>query len=311
MTQFIVNPQSRSDKAVEIWEDVKNYLTQKNIPYELHMTKSAGDAVNLARKVTSKATDTDEKINVVALGGDGTLCEVLNGLQLADNVNLGYIPTGSGNDFGRSMHFPSNTLTLLERITDDPETTSIDFGTVKLGNSPWEENRFAVSCGIGFDAAVCDALLTSKWKTFFNAIHLGKLSYIVVGLIELCKMKTCDGYIVMDGKRIDLKKVSFISCHVQPFEGGGFRFAPKADPRDGRLELCVMSGGSKLELVPVLLKALFRAPMESSHVHNYSCKKVYIHLDRPSSTHTDGEVHGLQTDITVSDSGQKVHLIKV
>ena len=72
-----------------------------------------------------------------------------------------------------------------------------------------------------------------------------------------------------------------------------------------------MSGGSKLELVPVLLKALFRAPMESSHVHNYSCKKVYIHLDRPSSTHTDGEVHGIQTDITVSDSGQKVHLIKV
>ena len=98
---------------------------------------------------------------------------------------------------------------------------------------------------------------------------------------------------------------------IQPFEGGGFRFAPKADPRDGKLELCVMSGGSKLELIPVLLKALFRAPMESSHVHNYSCKKVHIHLDRPSSTHTDGEVHGLQTDITVCNSDQKINLIKV
>ena len=311
MTQFIVNPQSRSGKAVEIWADVENHLKQKNIPYELHMTKCAGDAVNLARKISTTAPQTQESINVVALGGDGTLCEVLNGLQLTDNVNLGYIPTGSGNDFGRSMHYPSNRLTMVERITDTPETTTIDFGTVKLGNSPWAENRFAVSCGIGFDAAVCDALLTSKWKQFFNAIHLGKLSYIVVGLIELCKMKTTDGYIVVDGKRIDLKKVSFISCHIQPFEGGGFRFAPKADPRDGKLELCVMSGGSKLELIPVLLKALFRAPMESSHVHNYSCKKVYIHLDRPSSTHTDGEVHGLQTDITVCNSDQKINLIKV
>ena len=73
MTQFIVNPQSRSGKAVEIWADVENHLKQKNIPYELHMTKCAGDAVNLARKISTTAPQTQESINVVALGGDGTL----------------------------------------------------------------------------------------------------------------------------------------------------------------------------------------------------------------------------------------------
>ncbi len=311
MTHFIVNPQSRSGKGELVWAEVEKQLKLKKNPYEVHMTTCPGDAVKLAKKITAKASESGDPVNVVGLGGDGTLCEVLNGIHICDKVNLGYLPTGSGNDFGRSMHYPSNILTMVERITDEPETTPIDFGTVKLGTRPFDENRFAVSCGIGFDAAVCDALLTSRWKKFFNAIHLGKLTYIAVGLQELFKMKTTNGYMVMDGQRIELKKVSFISCHIHPFEGGGFRFAPKANCRDGRLELCVMSGGSKLELIPVLLKALFRVPMESSHVHNYSCKKVYIHLNKPSSTHTDGEVHGLQTDITVSDSGQKINLIKI
>lgn len=311
MTHFIVNPQSRSGKGESVWTEVETQLKLKNNPYEVHMTTCPGDAVKLARKISNLAAESDRPVNIVALGGDGTLCEVLNGISLSDKVHLGYLPTGSGNDFGRSMHYPSNILTMVERITDEPETIPIDFGTVKLGNRPFDENRFAVSCGIGYDAAVCNALLTSRIKKFFNSIHLGKLAYLVVGILELFKMKMSDGYMVVDGKRIELQKVSFISCHIQPFEGGGFRFAPNAYAQDGLLELCVMSGGSKLALIPVLLKALFRVNLNSPYVHHYSCKKTYIHLDTPSHTHTDGEVHGPQTDISVSDSGHKINLIKL
>lgn len=311
MTHFIVNPQSRSGKGVLVWAEVEKQLKLKQNPYELHMTTCQGDAVKLARQLSNAANETGETVNIVGLGGDGTLCEVLNGLIISDKVNLGYLPTGSGNDFGRSMHYPSNILTMVERITDEPETMPIDFGTVKLGTKPFDENRFAVSCGIGYDAAVCDALLTSRVKKFFNSIHLGKLAYLVVGLMELFKMKLSNGYMVVDGKRIELSKVSFISCHIQPFEGGGFRFAPNAYAQDGLLEVCVISGGNKFALIPVLLKALFQAPLNSPYVHHYSCKKIYIHMDTPRSTHTDGEVHGPQTDITVSDSGQKINFIKI
>ncbi len=310
MTQFIVNPQSRSGKGTEIWEEVEKHLIQKSIPYQLHMTACAGDAVNLARKISQQANSSDRPINVVGLGGDGTLCEVLNGLTISDRIRLGYIPTGSGNDFGRSMHYPSNLRTIVERITDEPETEQIDFGVMKLGSKPWEEHRFAVSCGIGFDAAVCHNLFYTKIKKALNAIHLGKLSYIVIGLKQLAQLKTSDGFMIVDGKKIELEKVSFISCHVQPYEGGGFRFAPKANCRDGLLEICVMSG-KRLDLIPVLLKALLRKPINSAHVKYYSCKTAQIHLDRPSRVHTDGEIYELQTDITVSDSGQKINLIKV
>ena len=256
MTHFIVNPQSRSGKGVLVWAEVEKQLKLKQNPYELHMTTCQGDAVKLARQLSNAANETGETVNIVGLGGDGTLCEVLNGLIISDKVNLGYLPTGSGNDFGRSMHYPSNILTMVERITDEPETMPIDFGTVKLGTKPFDENRFAVSCGIGYDAAVCDALLTSRVKKFFNSIHLGKLAYLVVGLMELFKMKLSNGYMVVDGKRIELSKVSFISCHIQPFEGGGFRFAPNAYAQDGLLEVCVMSGGNKFttEFVGPLLK---------------------------------------------------------
>lgn len=311
MTHFIVNPQSRSGKGALVWAEVEKQLKLKNNPYEVHMTKCQGDAVKIARALSVQATESGEPVNIVALGGDGTLCEVLNGIQISNNVSLGYLPTGSGNDFGRSMHYPSNVLTMVERITDEPETISLDFGTAKLGTKPFDENRFAVSCGIGYDAEVCDALLTSRAKKILNSIHLGKLSYLVVGLMQLLKMKLTNGYMVIDGKRIELEKVSFISCHVQPFEGGGFRFAPKAQAQDGLLEICVMSGSSRLALIPVLLKALFRAPMNSPFVHHYTCKKAYIHMDTPRCVHTDGEVHGPQTDVTVADGGQTVRLIKI
>lgn len=311
MTQFIVNPRSRSGKGALVWEEVEKQLILKEIPYKVHVTKCAGDAVRLAREVTAQIETAEKPVNVVGLGGDGTLCEVLNGIRLCDKVRLGYIPTGSGNDFGRSMHYPSNLLTMVERITDEPETEKIDFGVMKLGSEPWQEHRFAVSCGIGFDAAVCNNLFYTKLKKFFNAIHMGKLTYIFIGIKQLIRMKTTNGYLVADGQKVELKKISFISCHIQPFEGGGFRFAPGADCRDGKLEVCVMSGGGRLALVPVLLKALLKRPMESVHVRYYSCKNVTIHVDRPSRVHTDGEVYGLQTDITVSNSEEKIELIKI
>ena len=311
MTHFIVNPQSRSGKGILIWEEVEKQLIQKKVPYELHKTKCPGDAVKLARKVTTEAAADGKPVNVVGLGGDGTLCEVLNGVEVSDNVRVGYIPTGSGNDFGRSMHYPSNVLTMVERITDEPETEPIDFGVMTLGSEPYREHRFAVSCGIGYDAAVCDNLLYTKWKRILNSIHLGKLTYVLIGIKQLIMMKTSDGYVEIDGKRIDLKKIAFVSCHVQPYEGGGFKFAPKADCRDGKLELCVMAGGSRLELIPVLLNAMFGRSKDSNHVHHYGCKSAKIHLETPCFVHTDGEVHPRQTDICVRDGGQKINFIKV
>lgn len=311
MTHFIVNPQSRSGKGILIWEEIEKQLIQKKVPYKLHMTKCPGDAIKLARKVTTEAAAKGETVNVVGLGGDGTLCEVVNGVELSDRVRVGYIPTGSGNDFGRSMHYPSKVLTMVERITDEPETEQVDFGVMTLTNEPYRRHRFAVSCGIGYDAAVCDNLLYTKWKKILNSVHLGKLTYILIGIKQLIKMKSVDGYLEMDGRRIELKKVAFISCHVQPYEGGGFKFAPKADCRDGKLELCVVAGGSRLALVPVLLSALFGNVKDSAYMHHYSCRSVKIHLDSPCCVHTDGEVHGPQTDITADDGGQKVNLIKV
>lgn len=311
MTHFIVNPQSRSGKGQEIWNEVEKQLINKKIPYELHMTKCPEDAIDLARAITANAEAEKRIVNVVGLGGDGTLCEVLNGIELSDYVRLGYLPTGSGNDFGRSMHYPSNVLTMVERITDEPEFFPIDFGVMKLGGDSSREHRFAVSCGIGFDASVCHGMLYTKWKKILNAVHLGKLSYIIVGLKELVCMKTVNGYLELDGERIELKKLAFVSFHVQPYEGGGFKFAPKADCQDGRLELCVMAGGSRLELVPVLLNALFGRSKDSAHVHHYSCRTAKIHLDKPCHVHTDGEVYDQQTDIVVADSGRKINLIKI
>ena len=74
--------------------------------------------------------------------------------------------------------------------------------------------------------------------------HMGfrRLSYLLLGISQFFKCRSSRGYIVLDGvKRVEFNNILFISCHIQPSEGGGFVFAPKADGKDGLMNICVVS----------------------------------------------------------------------
>ena len=123
-------------------------------------------------------------------------------------------------------------------------------------------------------------------------------------------MKTCDGYIELDRvKRVNLKKVAFISSHVQRYEGGGFMFAPSADSNDGMLDICVIANTNRLKVIPVLLAALFGKHVNMKGVQYHRCREAVIHMDRPLSSHTDGEVLGEQTTLTLSCVERRLRII--
>ena len=86
---FIINPNSRSQRGRAIWEEVQKELEKSQIKYEIYLTERRKNATAIAAMLTA---DQEEK-TLVVLGGDGTVNEVLNGIQNFENVILGYIPT--------------------------------------------------------------------------------------------------------------------------------------------------------------------------------------------------------------------------
>lgn len=302
MYHFIINPHSQSGKGYQIWLRLEKKLKQKNIEFTPHLTEYPGHARELSASLTTPSHDADKaERTLIVMGGDGTLNEVIDGLTFRVPAALGYIPTGSGNDFARSMRLPRRPGPALKHILNPKYLPYIDYGAASFGQTGLTHRRFAVSCGIGLDADICQALFTSRLKEWANRFHIGKLSYILVGIRQIARMKTCDGYLELDrSRRINLKRVAFISAHIQRYEGGGFLFAPQANANDGLLDLCVIASTNRLRILPVLLASKFGRHGSMRGVHHYRCREAFIHMETPRCVHTDGETFDLQSDLALS-----------
>lgn len=230
---------------------------------------------------------------IVAVGGDGTMNEVLDGLVFCGPLTLGYIPAGSGNDLARSLKLPGNPVKALKRLLTPRHYRMLDYGILTYGTQEVSHRRFLVSAGIGFDAAVCHDLLESKLRQRLRRVGLGRLSYLISGIRQLFKCKPCKGYIILDGvKKVEFNHIAFISCHIQPFEGGGFKLAPRANCSDGKLSVCVVSHAARRKLVPILLESLTGNHGRRKGVRTYECGELFIHTERGLPVHADGESCG-------------------
>lgn len=235
--------------------------------------------------------DPEAKI-LVALGGRRNVNEVVNGLSLSHSVSLAYIPCGSGNDFARGMKLAKTPEKLLNRLLDGGECRYIDYGILTYMKGHPSHRRFVVSAGIGFDADVCRNMFTTKLKGTLNRLHIGKLAYLLIGIKRIVLCKSADGVLTLDGiKKMRLHRIRFISFHNQKFEGGGFRFAPAAIPDDGYLNLCIVSGVSRLGLTKILLASLSGKHTLCNGVRSYTCKERSSRsISRWRSTQTESPV---------------------
>ena len=303
---FIVNPNAGNGRGLRVWNQTKRLLVKKNLPFEVFFTSGRGDAAAKAKEICRKE---ERETCIVAVGGDGTLNEVANGMACDDpRVSLAHIPAGSGNDFAKGMNYVRSVKRHLERILDDSWTRSTDYGVMNASDGS-VIRRFLISSGCGYDAAVTRRLMDSQLKDNLNRIGLGKLAYVTEGTRQLVACRPTAGYLILDGsRRVEFSHIIFISAHILPYEGGGFRFAPGADHTDGKLEICVFSQANRLKLVPTLLTAKNLDIRNFGGVRFFSCREASIHLDHPVEVHTDGENCRPQTDIDLRCIKQRLRM---
>ena len=305
MYYFIINPKSSSGKGLKIWNKCVSILDARGVKYQPFFLEGPGDATRIAAYIYESLTP----CTAIVLGGDGTINEFLTGLPGFDGITFAYIPTGSGNDFARDMNLPPRPEDLLEMILDGQNTRTINVGITASGD---ESRSFAVSSGIGFDAAVCHACISGdlRIKKLLNTLHLGKLIYLVNALRMLFSMHFFRMRVITDdGQTLTFDKVCFAAAMNTRFEGGGFMFAPQASPEDDALDLIIAEGLPKWKILMLLPTAFSGRHVHHKGIHIIRCGRADISADLAQCVHTDGEHFGFCKKVSFSLRPERLKMI--
>jgi diacylglycerol kinase (ATP) len=274
---IIVNPTAGSGRAATLLSWIRDRLAQRP-DAELHVTMRGGEAEELAARAAANGCD-----RLVAVGGDGTIQEVVNGVLADDRrPSVGIVPVGSGNDLARSLGLP----------TDAAEAWTIAIGratrTIDAAHATNGEGRrrwFASAGGIGFDAQVAAAMAARRgWQS-------GRAGYLLTTLTELRRFDNRRLRIVLDGEELD-RRALLVAIANGPFYGGGMRIAPDAAPDDGWLDLCVGGDVSRVTAVRELPNLYRGTHVRNPAVSIHRARRVEVSGDEPTYAHLDGEPFG-------------------
>lgn len=303
MYHFIVNPNARSGLGKKVWDELETLLRKENVSYQVYFTKYQKHATAITKDITSDG----EEHTVVALGGDGTVNEVVNGIVAFDKTILGYIPIGSSNDFARGLELPTNPVDALNAILTCPNLHPMNVGEIRYKE---KIRRFAVSSGMGFDADIVHESVVSHLKLFLNKIGLGKLTYAGVALHRLFLTTPCTINITLDNqKEISYPHAYFAVLMNNKYEGGGAKFAPKAKNDDDMLDVMVASNIPKWKVLLLFPLAFAGLLSGINGVSMHRAKHVTLQAERPLPIHTDGEPIFLQSKLEACCIPEKIRVI--
>ncbi len=303
MYSFIVNPNARSGLGKKVWNELEILLKKENVSYQVYFTKYQKHATALTKSITSDGNEH----TVVALGGDGTVNEVVNGIVNFEKTILGYIPIGSSNDFARGLELPANPLDALNTILTCPNLHSMNVGEICYKG---KARRFAVSAGIGFDADIVHESVVSHLKLFLNKMKLGKLTYAGVALHRLFLTTPCTVTLTLDKqKEISYPNTYFVALMNNKCEGGGAKFAPKAKNDDDMLDVMIASNIPKVKVLMLFPLAFAGLLTGIKGVSMHRVKHVRVQAERPLPIHTDGEPIFLQNTLEACCIPEKIRVI--
>lgn len=235
---LIINPEAGGGRPLKIWNEIKAELEDNCIEYEYVKTKEPREAVGLAEQASKDGYRT-----VVAVGGDGTVFEVVNGLMLLPGERraaLGVIPCGKGGDFCRTPGIPRDLGNAVALLASGSKRT-IDVGRMTYQESGAERTGyFANITGLGFDAEVTQ--FANNVPDGIAKIMGGTPVYLYSLLATFITYKERDISLEVDGKAVRAAAMSIVCANGQYF-GGKMWVAPEAKLDDGLFDILIAGAG--------------------------------------------------------------------
>lgn len=284
---FIINPAAQNNGSRKVWQGIEPTLRAKSIAYQSFYTDYKGHAKVLVNEILKK---TDKDTVIIAVGGDGTLHEVMNGAAGYSHAIIACIPAGSGNDYARGIQQTKNREDALSLIINhERKIKEIDIGFLETKEA---EATFINSVGIGIDAEITYEVNHSALKTWFNFFKMGKLIYIYFFLKKLFTYNRTDMTAIIDGREHAFKKVWFIVAANQCYFGGGIKISPQSRHDDGLFNVIVVHDIPLMKLLSMFLTVLWSGHLKLKNVDSFTCSEIEICSKSPVRVQADGEILG-------------------
>jgi YegS/Rv2252/BmrU family lipid kinase len=276
---FIINPNAGVGGArEELCEKINKVCKARGVDYEIYITKSVGDATDFVRSVCDDSSNLPARF--FAAGGDGTLCEVVNGAIGFVGAEVGLIPIGTGNDFARN--FSDKHLFLDIEAQLDGVATPID---VLKYNDSYSANMI----NIGFDCEVVKKKEKLQEKKYLPS----KLAYIFGLVICLVKKPGLKATVYIDGEKLNDSDFLLSTFANGSFCGGGFHSNPRALLNDGKVDAIFVRNISRakfLTLVSSYKKGTHIVPKNDKLLFTMKASSIRFEFPDIQSISVDGEI---------------------
>lgn len=276
--KIILNPMADMGNAWKIANDLRPILSEygnadwSGTVYPTHATE-------LAKQAGEQGYE-----RIIAMGGDGTVHEVVNGImQLPGGRRpvLGVVPVGSGNDFAHAIGVPLESDRALACALGGG-ASPVDLGV--MTDEHGRKEYFDNTLGIGFDAVV-------TIRSHRLPVVRGFLMYLTA-VIQTIVLNHDPSLMQMeiDGKKWEQSNLLLTLCNG-PREGGGFMIAPEAKIDDGLLHYAIIRKVSRLMMFRLVPEVMRGTHGNFKPVTLGSCTKMSVQADRPMYIHADGEIY--------------------
>ena len=285
MMTLIANPSSRSGRGKRLWDAWLNVLQERDAPHSLRETASRTDCETTAGLACRYSS------SVVAVGGDGTINAVINGLLRAGRESavppLGVLYAGTSPDFCRFHGIPTDEEGAMDALLAGGSRL-VDAAAVAFTGPQGEaaEGYFACGCHIGLGSAT--ASFANAWRKI-----LGDRCGTGIGLIQaMLRHRPFACRIIADGEDMEFERANHVMILKNPHIASGLRVDLALEPDDGGLVVIVVHGHSRAGLLRLLPMLYSGTLAEKSGVSMLRCASARVETDPPQPVEFDGDPQG-------------------
>ena len=279
---IIANPIAGNEKFSKQWKEIQQLLNSKNIDYSFVFTQFSKHEIELVQNAIQQGFR-----NIISVGGDGTLHNVVNGVMMQRYVNssditIAVLPMGTGNDWIKTYNISKNIPKAIDSILKR-KTILQDIG--KIETETGVVSYFNNVAGLGYDGYIAKKLQKVK--------KLGALSYLIAGFYGFLFYKK-SAFKILINHKITTPVCLMTIVSICKFSGGGMQFSEKVNPNDGLFDITVVKNLTLFDLILNIRKLYNGKITEHPKVATYQTNEITI-IPQNSNTYIqgDGELIGV------------------
>lgn len=268
MYNFIINTDSKSGKQCK--EVIERELESRGTDYRIFLPEHADQAKIIARQLCEEG-----ETEIIAVGGDGTFHQVLNGIVDVEKVRLGLIPCGTGNDFAKKIGFSAKDPLYCLDVILSGKCKSTDYLVI-------DGVRCLNVLGAGIDVDVL--------KRYSEMPGKGKIRYLISLVISLIKFKPYKIKVKI-GDEEEEHNALVAACANGSYLGGGIPIAPEAAIDDGKIDVMIADCIRKIDILPMLIKLMKGKILETGVAELKRTEEVEVISQEKCAIQIDGEIY--------------------